>query len=80
MENRIDPVAAPPAAVSPTGTPLIPARFVPHALALLGVLGAVASLPTLGISLIPLAICHGALVGTLILGPILGVASPGLRK
>lgn len=69
-----------PPEVSPTGAPVIPAKYVPHGLAVLAVLGAVAAAPTMGISLIPVAVAHGAMLAALILGPLLGVVSPGLRK
>lgn len=67
-------------APSPTGTPVLPPRLVPYGVALLGILGGIAALPTLGISLLPVALTQGALVGVLVLGPLLGMASPGLRK
>lgn len=80
-QNRIDPTAAPAApAVSPTGIPVLPPKFVPYGLAVLTVLGALAAAPTLGLSLIPVGVAQGAMLGALILGPLLGVASPGLRK
>lgn len=77
-ENRIDPTAAP--AVSPTGAPLIPVKAVPYVVAAITVLGTVGALPTMGISLIPVAICNGCLAAAAILGALAGVASPGLRK
>ncbi len=79
MEDQ-KPAAVVAPAASPTGTPLVPARFVPYGMALFGILTALASLPTLGIGIIPLAVCNGMGVGAVILGILLGVASPGLRK
>lgn len=81
--NRIDPLAPPPkpdAEASPTGAPLLPPKYVPHAIAILTALGGIAALPTMGVTLIPVGICHAALVATIVLAPLLGVASPGLRK
>lgn len=65
---------------SPTGTAVIPPKYVPHALAVLSVLGAVAAAPTMGLSFIPAGVAGGALLLSVILGSLLGVASPGLRK
>lgn len=69
-ENRIDPTAAP----SPTGTPVLPARFVP----ILVALGAIA------IAVQQFAPAHTTAykiaAGALAVLALFGLASPGLRR
>lgn len=79
-ENRIENTTPAVSDVSPTGKPVLPPHLVPYGVVLISVLGGIAALPTMGISLLPVAVTQGALVATLILGPLLGMASPGLRK
>lgn len=77
MPDDPKPAEAP---VSPTGAAVLPPKAVPYVLTAISVLGVVGALPTMGISLIPAAICNGALALALVLGALAGVASPGLRK
>lgn len=68
----------PAAPVSPTGQPLVPPRLVPYGLALLAAIGAVAlSAPELGLGDRVQRILE---LVALVLGTVLGVASPGLRR
>lgn len=87
-ENRIEPTTVANAAedarlasitpASPTGTPLVPAKFVPYLMALVGLAGIPAALLGVGIILPPVVNGIAAAVG--IVAVVLLGGSPGLRK
>lgn len=69
------PVIAP--EVSPTGKALVPPKLVPYVVALVGVAAALVAAPMAGIHLPAIVTNVAALV--VLLAPVFGVASPGLR-
>lgn len=70
-DNRIDPVSA---AVSPTGTPLVPVKYVPFISAALALAGVV-------VQFVPAhTIAHKIALGLISFGGLFGVVSPGLRR
>lgn len=71
--SRIDPLAAP-RAVSPTGTPVMPAVIIPVATAVVAAAGA-------AVVFIPESHwAHKACLVVLAIGAALGVSSPGWRR
>jgi hypothetical protein len=67
-------------AVSPTGTPLLPPKAVPYAVAVVGAAALLVAAPELGLPfVIPMAIVGIAKI-VVALGALLGIVSPGLRK
>ena len=87
-ENRIIPTTvanaetdarlAPVAQASPTGTPLVPARFVPYLMALVGLTGIPAALVASGVALPAAVVAISSAIGLVAL--VLLGGSPGLRK
>lgn len=67
-------------AVSPTGEPLIPPKYNKYIVAGFAALGGLAAAPTLGLSLIPIGVANAALLICVVLGPVFGISSAGIRK
>ncbi len=71
--NRIDPLA-PPLAVSPTGIPVINPKAIPWLVAVVAAAG-------LGLEMLPSHTLGYKICGLVVLvGGLVGIASPGLRK
>ena len=72
--NKLNPNVS----ASPTGTPVVPASWVPWLSAIVALAGGIALSPQYGIPLPPIAIGISGLVA--LVGGILLGTSPGLRK